>query len=618
MGNYFQYINDTINQVSELKPALERVLEDAETKFLKLCQNLESVASDTDQFTQLMIKAVREITEGSDEDFFGKIRVLINQSLEELRNCRNEISGDLNILKNNSNYLEKLSTTSLVIKNIAKNLNVIAIHIGIESSRSRNCQQIFSIFVKELQQLAKLIKGVSLNISEDSEAARLNQQAALKRITGRQRKLEKLTFESDKAVQDSIIKIEKLINLSAETLESAGRHSQEISRQINEIIVAVQFHDIVRQQIEHILESFADIIKICNEQSSRAGSGYEKNKLLGCVRSILAVQATQMEQVISEIEDIHANTIGAFKKMSHEVGTLVNGSLELKQGDKSEIGSVGPFTAFKSSIENLNHILGQGHVIKSGIEETIKESFEIVTRLTAHLHKIEDIGSDLHIKAINSILLSKRLKENGKTLVILAQEVTGVSIKSNKFVYEVVEILKSITGMTDKLIHSSSGEKGILNYENNSETSLTECIRSVSQLNDSFLENCSISVERSIAINEEILKTESNLSFLTEMKSKISECLKIIQDMVSELTPFSDESTYEFEQMAKRYTMDTERDAHNRIFCEVIDFKDNMKERTENKMGMTEIHKQSNNGIFEVTAEDDEKEDYLGDNIELF
>ena len=618
MGNKTPSIENIVKLLNELRQVLKRILEEAEIKFLRLCQDLQSVASDTDQFTQLTIKAVKEITGGSDEDFFGRIRILINKSQEELGNCRNEISGNLNIIKNNSNYLQKLSATSLVIKTIAKNLSIIAVNIGIESSRSRDCEQMFAVFVKELQELARLIKDVSLNIREDSEIARLNQLVVLKGITGRQRQLAKLTSESDKAVQESIRKIEKLINISTEALESAGRHSQEISRQINEIIVAIQFHDIVRQQIEHVLESFLDVEKICNEESLGAGAEYDKDRLFGRVQSILAVQAAQMEHVVSEIEGVHTKTMEAFEKIGDEVGMLVKGTSRLEQGDMSEIGTAGPFAAFKSSIENLSHLLGQCYVLRSQVKETIRQSSEIVSRLTAHLHQIEDIGSDLHIKAINSILLSMRLNENGKTLVILAQEVTGVSTKSNKFVWEVVEILKSIKEMADKLIHASSGEKETLNHDDNPESALTEGIRLVSHLYDCFLENCSISRESSIAINDEILTVESNLSFLTEMKSQISGCLKRLQDVVIELESFSDGSTDEFEQIAERYTMDTERGVHNRTFCGTDDFKDSSKERPKNEMDMPEVHEQPNDGIFDLTAEDDEDSDYLGDNVELF
>jgi methyl-accepting chemotaxis protein len=92
--------------------------------------------------------------------------------------------------------------------------------------------------------------------------------------------------------------------------------------------------------------------------------------------------------------------------------------------------------------------MSQGKEIAEMIDSNLKQSAETAHHMAGQLNQMNDISSNLHINAINALIMSKRLGSNGKTLSVLAEDVTEVSLESNEFVLDVVEILKAIEDLS--------------------------------------------------------------------------------------------------------------------------------------------------------------------------
>jgi hypothetical protein len=196
------------------------------------------------------------------------------------------------------------------------------------------------------------------------------------------------------------------------------------------------------------------------------------------------------------------------------------------------------------------------------INRALKESAETAESMSAHLTQMEDISMDLHIKAINALIMSKRLGADGKTLSVLAEDVTEVSLDSNKFVIDVVEILKTIGGLATKLACMSDHDNSDLANTNNSG------IKMLASLYDDFINKTAYSFDLSKGLKNRILSIESDLEYLKEMESSISLYERDITRLMEEIKPHlaNDHQTRkEVEYIRERYTMAIERGIHNRV-----------------------------------------------------
>lgn len=613
-------MNKVRDQIFGMKAPLNSLLKDVEPKFIKLGKDLQSVYTITNDLTKLTIETAKEIGGQSDENFLGQIESLASRSLNELKDCQSDISLYVPNIQNGSKHLEQLQSMSSVIKKISKSLNIVAMNIGVESSRSRECEEMFSMFAQEIRRLAKKIHEISLNIYNDSAKARSSQLDTLDDISDRQTRLEVLADTADKTVQESIQKIQRLISLSLASLKTAEEHAKAISHRIAEIVEAIQFQDIARQQLEHVTSALKDAEEICRKSCSSDDSNPGRLEQMVHIHSILDLQAAHISQVISQLDDVQSKVMKAFKGVGYEVEMLLNSGLDLEMENSAEEGFDEKFMALQSALERLNQLIGQGHGLGEQIEKTMRQSSEIVSRLSAHLDQVEDISMELHIKAINAVVMSKRLGGQGRTLEVLAQEVTEVSKESNDFVSEVVETLKAISEFAKVLSDCSWRREDKNNIDDvGSGMSLALGIDRISNVYGKLQKDASTTLEWSQRLHKIISRIDSDLTFLSDLKQRLLGLSGQIENAIRTLKQLINHSEsdlgVDISLATQRYTMESERDVYRQV-------RSRSAEVNLNK-GHLSSHKDITPGkdkepMPNKVIHGQEKQDDLGENVEFF
>lgn len=566
MENHIENIEKVFTSLHAIKEPIEVVLNDSGPVFEQIGTELQLIYTGAKELNQLNVEAASMVDGDSDTNSLSQIGGLANESLKMLESSREDIGKGIENVQTSANHLVNLRSKTSVIKRISKTLNIVALNIAMESTRSMECEEMFSFFVSEIKALSKNVNAITLSMHEDAASAYQKQMDAFGDISTQKMQLASLADTAHEVVQDNISKIEQLVASSLNAMNMAGIHSEKISRQVGEVVVAIQFHDIARQQLEHVIEAFDDAEKLCEKGTGTSVSEDQKAEILDQVYSIFNLQSAQMNLVINEIGDSHKKIAKAFDEIGNEADQLVNRVMGLGLIGIDETGERSCFSDLISGLEHLDNIMEQGHGMAHKVEETMLESTETVAKLSDHIKQIEGISMDLHIKAINAVLMSMRLGKKGKTLAVLAQDVTAVSKESNEFVAEVVDIIKEIGSIAHDLkcltsrANDESSETGVV-----SESSLTQGVENISNAYEQFKENASGAIERSKELKEKIVQTESGLSFVIEIIEQLIEGRKRIDSLVQLLKPFSlaenrDDSGIEY--VSERYTMESERHVH--------------------------------------------------------
>jgi len=586
---------DISPSLSAFTESLGKTITNAEPAFLQLGQELQSVNSNVNNLTELIVKTTALIGKDSDYGILVEVEGLVNQSLKEIKGCRSEVSQSLGHCEIMAEDLISLCKTAKIIKKIPLTLSVIGLNIGIESARSLEGSNTFTLFVEEIQQLGKTIKDASTSISTDSKEAREDQLSAHIEISDGLVRLSALIGDVEDNVRIALAEIGQIMGHSQEILKEAAIHSKEISRLVGEIVMALQFHDITRQQTEHIIEALDDSGKLSLNDLKDPHVKIEKEERLGSVHSILQVQAGQLNKIISEIEITYQTIMNGFEKISTEVGLLVSKASGFTALNKDTGSLEDSFSRLKSIVIRFQKLLNQGRELDGSVCNAAGEASEAVSRLSSYIEPFHDIREDLKLKALNAIISAEHIGDGGKVFGILAQEVTSLSETTNDFVGNVIGILESIDHTSQKL------KTGSHEMTDSSDIPLESIIEKISSIYVQFQEDMQDLSKKASDIKDSISGIIAELSFFPELVNSLKQYLKELGEIVHMFSPWARDEVEKFmtdvAQHEERYTMESERNQHRKILDDEVSI--------------------------EVGGIDSEEsaameEDELGDNVELF
>ncbi|QTA81597.1 Methyl-accepting chemotaxis protein domain-containing protein [Desulfonema limicola] len=593
-----------LSELSDIQESLGTVMTDVEPEFLELGQRLQQLYADSDQLTQQAVNAASFIGgKNTTSNFLSKIDLIAKQALSDLQYYQNNISENLAKTTASLEYLSKLINICSIIEKTGISLNVIGLNIAIESSRSEDSGEMFASFTDEIRQLSKKISEISKNILDDSQTTRLNQISANTNILKGLETFEHLYYKGEKVVKKAIRDIFKIMEISMNVFEKSNHLSREISSQVGEVVVGIQFHDIARQKIEHIIMALNDIedIVTSRNQDSKAG----KDEILGRSHKIIGLQASQLREVINEIRNAYKQCRQAFNQLGHLVGELVaDVSVFDNNADDDETRLRKRITALKSGLEQLGNLLFTGRDLEHQINENVEQVSDTASKLSAHIDQVRGISLELHLKALNAIVKSAKLEHQGRALEILAQEVSKLSGQSDLFVTDVVKILESLVSTSDDLDKSLYSHNG---SEQETHNSVAEGISEIGINYERFKTEASLALEKSHSLQADIIETGSSLIFLNNLADKLELYLGKFESIIQKLEPWADDTDEngkkKIDQVAHRYTMASERLLHHKHFNQTYTDKEMITKPEEFSHESYNYNKDS---------------DIPGDNIELF
>jgi methyl-accepting chemotaxis protein len=552
-------LSKTISHLTALNESLESIMGAVEPQFLKLGDNIQGLHADANQLSEMTSTSARSIGgEECGQSCMADIDALARTSLERLRECRGAITGSLKNIENSLTHLGKLRDICATIEKTGMVLNVVGLNIAIESRRSLESRDLFEVFTEEIRGLSRKISHIAKNILQDSSMTRSTQLGAHDSISTGLKEFEHLYDRAVEVVEDAVKDIREIIDVSEQTFQRSNTHSQEIFHQVGQVVVAIQFHDITRQKIEHIIHALKDVEKICQGGMKMDNGGDIPVEVLS--HRILALQAEQLDQVVRDIRTVHDQCRQAFETLILKIEALVEDASVFERTGEKENRIQDRMTALKAGLEQLGGLLDQGNDLEGQIRSMAGQVAKTATTLSEHINQVRGISMDLHLKALNAIVKSTRLDAEGRALEILAQEVSKISKQSHDIVMEVVTVLESLSklaagmekneyeGVGGSSLAIGIGVQGITSHYEKSEDKITAALKDARVL------------------KSEILTTQDELTFLIDLAERISIHQTQLEKIIIALEPHADVNVSgmaeQIEQIARRYTMSSERQVH--------------------------------------------------------
>ncbi len=520
----------------EMVTSLEKFTDGSEADFMLMGIGLRTVYANVSELTELMVKTVEGMSSGAQNGFLDRGREILNTSLEDIQNRQNEVKNNLGRINALVHDIENLHASSKQIKKFSQSLKTVSLNMLVENARAIDQSvNIFSDVAQEIKDLSLNIARIANDVYKNVEKAREVHSITQEEISAGINRLDALTNQIRTTVQESTHDTEDLMRFSVDTIEASGRQSREISRQVAEIVVGVQFHDNMKQRIMNIIQTLNLIQSTAKSTQAKESSGREEKKPAA---SIIRDQAGKLNEVNIELEEVYQKNRAALQKIGAEVNDVLQalGSMTSNDGNirSRTLLTPDPFSHLKEALTQLHDLLNQGETFYQQIQKTADQVSDIAADLSELLSIVRSISANTHNKAINSIIAANRQGEKGGALKLLAQAMNDLATRSDGFSSEIEGIITSIMKAAEKVGRKNKEASTDLDGNSSAINSLESIINDISMEYDRFREKSLAAYERARALKKATDTTLTSLKFFKGLSRKIDEYHNRLIDMASQ------------------------------------------------------------------------------------
>ena len=430
---------------------------DTEQEFLNIGKTLNTLATicygmTDDAITLSSLAMFRADADGLENDSFVEENTKIFQAVtSHVEATLTSLGEGENLLAELLSQMTRLRQPIRKLQSIGKTFRVLGVGIKVESSRSREGMQGFTLLAEEVADIAKLVQDNCRYCIDKADLVEKDISIS-----------QQVLHSSENSYDDSG---EKAIYNILHSLEDIGRKSDQLAAGIQErstamvqgisdVVMAMQFHDITRQQLENVAAALTETVHKASEITSQDPSDTNEQVILE-IYSILSIQVAHLnsiyEQVRSAKQQIEAGlgkTMEQARVQAKDAGTLLE--MEDRNSNKSVVESL------EREIDNIVISLNKSLQIVKQAAEVSREVYDNVLEIGSFVNKIEGIAFDVKILAINAMVEALKTDTVGNALSVLAKELSNLSQETREGATDSIEMLQSIMEGTEKQLKFSA------------------------------------------------------------------------------------------------------------------------------------------------------------------
>ncbi len=453
---------------------------------------------------------------------------------------------------------------------VVKKLSMLGISTRIESARLGSKGLGFSTLADDVEKLAATIVAHASQIGDRNRDLRgfvASAEQKTQSIIATQQNCSQSIFGGIKE------NIQALSALSVASIELSGRISEkigEVSENVSSAVLSMQFHDIVRQQVEHVEQAMDDVRQVVEGRLNAAGSSRraeEDREIVAWVGDVLDLQCSQLGNSRERFVDAVETLVGNLRGIA--AGILSMGEEIMAPSRDSRGGTQGELHRVSEGIGHVKTTLRNFAAQGEELADIMTSVAETISEMSAYVGKIEDVGSEIELIAINASIKAAHTGEEGAALGVLASAIQGLSVEARKQTDEVSRILREVAKSSNILQDNAH-----VYYD-------TSQVESVSKNMDGFLEQIREMDRRgermfaeiagkSAELGEAVRELASGVRFHDEVAERLDATRASLEKLslaARKLVPLDQDirRPERLRELFGRYTMEVERDVHDSV-----------------------------------------------------
>jgi methyl-accepting chemotaxis protein len=149
--------------------------------------------------------------------------------------------------------LGKVNAFALNIEKIGKTTNILALNASIEAARAGEAGNGFKVIASEIKMLSKDSNNSIKEITEITEKLASNVNDIKQELQSVHQHSKSIGLRTDELFSQTTGKIGATLQDTAEKIKVIAHDAEGLTKEISKAVVSIQFQDITRQRIEHVI-----------------------------------------------------------------------------------------------------------------------------------------------------------------------------------------------------------------------------------------------------------------------------------------------------------------------------------------------------------------------------
>lgn len=354
--------------------------------------------------------------------------------------------------------------------------------------------------------------------------------------------------------------------------------TQQCNDDIGKIIINLQYHDIIRQKMEHIRETLKEIIDELNiiKDTDEEEMLQAKAKWANQIPEITELQVAQLIYTNQEYQTAIENITNHFLNIGEEMSMVSDMNRQLfTTKHRSEESH---YNDLNNKINNSNHLTEDFIKNKENFAAEFVKITDIIKNIEFYFDKITTINKDLETLA-SEIALKLKNSTQEHEISTIAQQIQELCSNMQKIVNDIKKHLANATDVCE--------EWNIKNNEGDNEkhqvkpsqlaASMKKIIDILYKQNIMVLERINDNTEIFEKISTDIKQSIDHVKYYDFFEKNIEEIVLNLNNVYLKLRAESEGNTgkqFDLKHLTRKYTTQSEHQIHNQHLLKYTGLKD--------------------------------------------
>ncbi|MBA4373153.1 MAG: hypothetical protein C0402_09875 [Thermodesulfovibrio sp.] len=538
-----------------------------EREFIGVGEKLRSFAERFNENSESAAKIITVLDGGSGLNTKA-FNDLFAGAYREIENCVQAISSGIADMNSLTSRMHDILSLRSFLKGLSHSISTLGMYIRIETARVDDAD--FNTMTAVVDDLGHQIVKETEEIAASGGEANAGLVTIVLRMNETMQELQRSMAEVQTSIDEILADVDSMMVQAGHVcLRMEGRTSQ-IMPEIGKVVGALQYHDISRQQMEHVSHALADISERSRQLDGMTDE--EKDAFNQWVYNVITIQIHQLNQIVEEagkaaagISD-HLTTVADLGEAQvDDVGMLI----EEDGSDGHRIEHIG------AEMESLSGILNQVQAVNRWMIDSMAGLSMNVGKMSVQVANIESISDSINLLALNAIIKVARTGEAGRGLGVLADEIRKLSdIAKN----EIAKGARCITSILDDSARMKESISANLSRQIETTAAIStrtgDSVRKLLDADRDLMGSLSSISALSRTLQEDISELVSGITFHEVIGARMQSIVVQLQAMLDEAENKQIASkaganggtvsgaSFDLHELSNRYTMESEREIH--------------------------------------------------------